>query len=45
MDVLKFVLAFLMIIKSLEYTKKWKIYVYQLIEVCKDIFFAPLYIG
>lgn len=40
MDVLKFVLAFLMIIKSPEYTKKWKIYAYQFIEVCKDIFFC-----
>lgn len=37
-DVLKFILVFLIIIRSPEYSKEWKTYAYQFIEVCKDIF-------
>ena len=37
-DVLKLVLVFLIIIRSPEYIKEWKMYAYQFIEAYKDVF-------
>lgn len=39
-DVLKFISVFLMIIRSPEYSKEWKMYAYKFIEMYKDIFFC-----
>ena len=39
-DVLKFILVFLIMIKSPEYSPEWKMYAYQFIEACKDMFFC-----
>lgn len=39
-DVLKFILVFLIMIRSPEYSHEWKMYGYQFIEACKDMFFC-----
>lgn len=39
-DVLKFILVFLIIIRSPEYSPEWKMYAYQFVEACKDMFFC-----